>query len=1373
MAPLYTTPIARDGFGWGPTGDIDTGTPDGGGSGPLAVGEYAYHDPASGTAGTDVISIAGGVGVRAEGSTFGHARYRWKDIPSLPTTYRTEAKVQVPDHGSGSRCQTGAGSTLSTDTFTGSSSSISGRGSWVTWTGYTPLQIAGGVGLTINPPPGPGGTYGGGNIISGVSFPENPFGSANYGAKITGHFNDTSFNNVADLTVFVRATDNPELGNDGYYATMSKEGDDGEFGTVLFGVLRSGTGGATVDVGGFGSGSHTLEIRVFTVAFSDIICVLYDGAVVITTTSNQINDEVGQPAVSVGATWDTVTYSGVIDSFEAYELTGFPGALGSGTGRFNLVYAAQEVAVRWDATTATGYMARVELERDASGTPRFYFYLEEWNSGSITGLRYSSALNAALYDTDLWISLEITPANVLTAYFDQGSGPVAIEWDDTTTSFDLAVDEAADTSATVALHTTGDPLLGLDDGSGYGGVFIEAREWTIYWDGGGGGGPPDVTVACGSGPAGFVRLALTASDTTWFIELERATDAMGTGATPVISPTGGPRGPAAWSVPAGVAIAAGADGQAIINANAAGTTYIVGVGTHSAQNWLPKAGDTFIGADGATFAGTHGVIMDGLGTTRYAFRRSGSGPDDVTIRGLKITRYHPLPDGVMGAVNAGGDAPGDSTSGWIIEDCDIGQHSAMSVRLGTATQVRRCRLHHNAILGFGGVGTSCVVEDNEVSYNNVGTSNADAGGCKVVLSTNCTLRNNWVHHNNGPGLWGDIANGGLLIEDNVVEDNVQEGIVDEIGYDFTIRNNTVRRNGLSDSRADSWAWGAGIAAHASGGTGSAIYGNYLEDNRHGIALLQQPRGTAHGDPSAPRADAVTVAAEMYVQNVAVHDNIVVQNLPYGSALLPVTGALADPADAMLFSGRGNSFEDDDYYITASIADPFAWDGAVRDWASWQGYGNDDTGSFTTGAGPGAPDPAGGGGTTLLPGTTTSYDDPQSLGTTWYYRARAVLGVDVGEWSAWVSCTPTGFPCEGPPENPYPNDPPPSEPPGEITGLWMMRQGLWRPVDGPGTAEPHFSTWGQGLPRVSNAVAMMVQGRWHTLDPNVDNPPPYEGPDPPPFSDPCDELLPPSDPPDVDLDPLADLLFLCGQMPTSRIGIFNCGSRAYWPGSLQEADTASALGGYLLTTMGGYKKFKVGGVETGNYSESAYVAWIAANAAGLNDLAARSNYGGHTIFDDWASSVLWPPSGISVSQMNNIINAYNFYCPSLSLIVRARPSQWPGAYPTGINSVMCQYSYWAAGGRTPAQFRDYEVPIARARGWRILLVINLKNGGTVRNTYMTAAQVADSLVQFADPSCADILDGTGVGFTYNGSGGWLDDPVYQNALALGRNALAAL
>ncbi|HEV8178357.1 MAG TPA: hypothetical protein VGP44_11815, partial [Gemmatimonadales bacterium] len=186
-----------------------------------------------------------------------------------------------------------------------------------------------------------------------------------------------------------------------------------------------------------------------------------------------------------------------------------------------------------------------------------------------------------------------------------------------------------------------------------------------------------------------------------------------------------------------------------------------------------------------------------------------------------------------------------------------------------------------------------------------------------------------------------------------------------------------------------------------------------------------------------------------------------------------------------------------------------------------------------------------------------------------------------------------------------------------------------------------------------------------------------------------------------------------------------------------------------------------------------VAWIADNAGLLTDLVARSNYGGHTIFADWASPVLWPPSGISVGQMSNITNAYGFYVPGLSLIVRARPSQWVGAYPTGVDAVMCQYSYWAAGGRTPAQFRDYEVPIARARGWRILLVINLKNGGTVRNTFMTASQVEDALVAFADPSCADILDGTGVGFTYNGSGGWLDDPDYQNALATGRNALAAL
>ena len=58
------------------------------------------------------------------------------------------------------------------------------------------------------------------------------------------------------------------------------------------------------------------------------------------------------------------------------------------------------------------------------------------------------------------------------------------------------------------------------------------------------------------------------------------------------------------------------------------------------------------------------------------------------------------------------------------------------------------------------------------------------------------MRDNHVHHNEGPGLWTDIDNIHTLYEGNLVEHNANVGIFHEISYDAVIRNNIVRDNGL-------------------------------------------------------------------------------------------------------------------------------------------------------------------------------------------------------------------------------------------------------------------------------------------------------------------------------------------------------------------------------------------------------------------------------------------------------------------------------------------------------------------------------------------------------------------------------------------------
>ncbi len=364
--------------------------------------------------------------------------------------------------------------------------------------------------------------------------------------------------------------------------------------------------------------------------------------------------------------------------------------------------------------------------------------------------------------------------------------------------------------------------------------------------------------------------------------------------------------------------------QAAVNANGPGTTFLIKAGRHVRQSVVPKNRDTFRCEAGA--------ILDGETVTPYAFMCSGPDPDDVRIVGCVIERY--APPAQMGAILAGGNTPSDGTSGWIVDSTEVRNNANLGIRLGGQMKVRWSNVHHNGQLGIGGIGDDILIEGNEIAYNNpsnLGNLDFEAGGTKFVLTNRLVVRNNFVHHNTGPGLWTDIDNDATLFEGNLVEDNLREGIITEISYSAIIRNNTVRRNGLNDSRSAVWLWGAGIGIHASGGAGIEIYGNVLEGNAHGIALIQQNRACAVGGGSCR-------LGPYLVQNVNVHDNTV-------TMATGATGAVTDLGDNAIFTSRNNRFTNNTYVITGN-ARPFAWMNAYRTEAEWKGFGQDVAGTFT-------------------------------------------------------------------------------------------------------------------------------------------------------------------------------------------------------------------------------------------------------------------------------------------------------------------------------------------------------------------------------------------------------------------------------------------
>jgi parallel beta-helix repeat protein len=213
------------------------------------------------------------------------------------------------------------------------------------------------------------------------------------------------------------------------------------------------------------------------------------------------------------------------------------------------------------------------------------------------------------------------------------------------------------------------------------------------------------------------------------------------------------------------------------------------------------------------------------------------------------------------------------------------------------------------------------VDGNEIAFNNTAQFDPrwEAGGAKFIGSLGMQIRNNYVHDNDGPGLWGDIDNRNMLFENNTCEDNGWSGIYYEVSYGATIRGNVVRRNG---GAFPDWIWGAGILVSASSNV--EVTGNVLEDNYDGIGGVQQARGAGQYGPYE-------------LNNFWVHDNVV--TMPRGW-----TGIVQDIGDRSYFTSRGNRFESNSYYFApGSLA--FTWMDGERSDAEWRRYGQDVNGGF--------------------------------------------------------------------------------------------------------------------------------------------------------------------------------------------------------------------------------------------------------------------------------------------------------------------------------------------------------------------------------------------------------------------------------------------
>jgi parallel beta-helix repeat protein len=300
-----------------------------------------------------------------------------------------------------------------------------------------------------------------------------------------------------------------------------------------------------------------------------------------------------------------------------------------------------------------------------------------------------------------------------------------------------------------------------------------------------------------------------------------------------------------------------------------------------------------------------------MARTPYAFRGTAT---EVVIAGLTVEKFaNRAQEGAIDSrdepfVLVGGDA-------WVIQNNDVRWNHGIGISATDYGLVIGNRIYQNGQLGVAAHGPGVTFEGNEIYENNTAgfSPGWEAGGSKFAYTQGLTVKDNYVHNNNGPGLWTDIDNIDTLYEGNRVINNRNAGIFHEISYRATIRDNEVSGNGFG---FDAWLWGAGILVAASPDV--EIYDNVVSGNADGITLIQQDRSEAPATYGPPE-----------LRNVVVRNNQI--EMTSG-----VTGLGQDIGDRSYYRERGIVFVDNTYVL--GVPEPFFWENDERTAAEWEAYG---------------------------------------------------------------------------------------------------------------------------------------------------------------------------------------------------------------------------------------------------------------------------------------------------------------------------------------------------------------------------------------------------------------------------------------------------
>lgn len=228
-----------------------------------------------------------------------------------------------------------------------------------------------------------------------------------------------------------------------------------------------------------------------------------------------------------------------------------------------------------------------------------------------------------------------------------------------------------------------------------------------------------------------------------------------------------------------------------------------------------------------------------------------SSVDNVTVSDLIVEKFAGLVN--YGCVNLGYAASGGT--GWLATRLEVRHCHGAGIHNEPFTTARNNYVHHNGQYGFHGAGSTILVEDNEVAFNNVrpqftGAASSvrantwgfdgywGAGGSKWDTTDGLIVRHNLSYENDGPGFWTDFENINTLYTLNTLLNNMRGGIFHEISRRAEISYNTATGNGAGHDY-NGFTDGAGIQVTDSEHVW--VHHNTLSNNWNEITALDDDR----------------------------------------------------------------------------------------------------------------------------------------------------------------------------------------------------------------------------------------------------------------------------------------------------------------------------------------------------------------------------------------------------------------------------------------------------------------------------------------------------------------------------------------------------